>query len=77
MEIKDYGSSVQFNVDYLRLAELQYTEDFGSVLVINPRCMVYSNPKFFGGIDAIRPEYKKDFEYILKNARIDRYTVRR
>ena len=64
MEILDYRHCIVFQVDYLYIAELHFTPDFGNVLLINPRCMVYANPRYYSGLEGIRPEYRQHFKRI-------------
>lgn len=74
MEIRDYGTSVSYCVNCYVIAELQFTPDFGRVLLVNPRCLT---GRQWAGIEKVRPEYQRHFDAIAKRWQIDRIRVRR
>ena len=66
-----------FTEGCIQLAELQFTGDFGRVLLINPNCVSIRNARYLTSLDDIRPEYRAAFDAITSRWRVDRLTVRR
>ena len=77
MKATDRGSSVLFTDGCIQIAELQFTGDFGRVLLVNPNCVSIRNARYLTNLDSIRPEYKTAFDQIVSRWRIDRLTVRK
>lgn len=77
MGVNDCGTCILFEVNCFRIAELQFTDDFGSVLLVNPRCIVSPGPRYWTGVDMVRAEYKRHFEKILREYHTDRIRIRK
>lgn len=77
MTTKDRGSTIQFFEGCIFLAELQFTGDFGNVLLVNPDCTTLRNPRFWSSTQIVRPEYRRSYDFILDQYAVDRVTFKR
>ena len=75
MTVNDRGTCIIFYADCIRIAELQFTRDFGNVLIVNPNCLQIKSRRRLDGLEIVRPEYQRDFDRIVRNWHVDRYTV--
>ena len=77
MTVTDKGVSVLFHSGCIQIAELQFTGDFGRVLIVNPTCVAEWRPRRWNGIESIRPEFRNDFDRIISKWGIDRFTIKK
>ena len=77
MVTTDRGSSVFFHEGCVQLAELQFTGDFGRVLIVNPNCLTNARSRRWDGMEGVRPEYQRAVEAIEKRWFVERYTIKR
>ena len=77
MKATDRGSSVLFTDGCIQIAELQFTGDFGRVLLVNSNCIAIRNARYLNSLDQIRPEYRTAFDQIASKWRVERFTVRK